>query len=121
MTTSRRATNRALKQAATTNHQLQSFLVRADHFKDVIDDLVEQLKALRQRVEMYDEELARERNQRVSAQRGLVAYMRKHGLAEQIGYDPDQDPEVQEAIKRGLLPDHAGHWQLTQILAEPRA
>jgi hypothetical protein len=40
---------------------------------------------------------------RVSAQRGLVRYMRDHGEGHRIGYDPDHDPAVsawQERVRQ---------------------
>ena len=48
--------------------------------------------------------LKQERNTRVYAQRGLVDYMREHGLGDRIGYDPDADPEVLQAIAEGTIP-----------------
>ena len=45
-------------------------------------------------VRRLEAEVRREQVQRVSAQRGLVAYMREHGLGDRIGYDPDQDPSL---------------------------
>lgn len=45
-----------------------------------------------------------ERLTRVSAQRGLVAYMKEHDLGHRIGYDPDKDQAVLVEIEAGRIP-----------------
>lgn len=67
------------------------------------------LEAFHTNAELRDE-LNRERLSRVSAQRGLVAYMQRHDLGHRIGYDPDKDQAVVAEIAAGRIPppeDHA--------------
>jgi hypothetical protein len=57
-----------------------------------VDDLKLIVKGLRAELEV-------EQIRRVSAQRGLVAYMKEHGLGDRIGYDPDQDESLNPLLK----------------------
>lgn len=45
-------------------------------------------------IERLKAAVQREQVMRISAQRGLVAYMRERGLGDRIGYDPDQDASL---------------------------
>lgn len=73
-------------------------------------ELRDRIVALEMELDMMRRERDHERLMRVSAQRGLVRYMREHGLSDRIGYDPDQDPAVSEwmaeleAIAIGVQP-----------------
>jgi hypothetical protein len=53
-----------------------------------------QIQALELAVRRGEMTIQVEQLKRVSAQRGLVAYMREHGLGDRIGYDPDQDASL---------------------------
>jgi hypothetical protein len=55
------------------------------------------------RIFMLEQEVQAERIQRVAAQRGLVRYMKEHGLGHRIGYDPDEDAVVKKDIAEGRI------------------
>lgn len=68
-----------------------------------LDRLHKELGEARAQIRSLQQTISYERSMRVSAQRGLVSYMRNHGLGDRIGYDPDTDRVVQEAIAAGLI------------------
>jgi len=55
-------------------------------------------------IRVLQETVKAEQIQRVAAQRGLVRYMKDHGLGDRIGYDPDTDRVIQDAIEAGIIP-----------------
>jgi hypothetical protein len=63
--------------------------------------LREQIRELERQLVMTRAEVATERMIRYHAQRGLVAYMREHGLGDRIGYDPDKDEALQAQLAEG--------------------
>jgi hypothetical protein len=79
----------------------QKFVAR---MRKEISRLKGQANNAKERAKNLQKEMELERLKRISAQRGLVNYMREHGLADRIGYDPDKDPAIRVEIRKGKIP-----------------
>jgi hypothetical protein len=69
-----------------------------------VRELKTRIKQLERQNQQLHNDLQVERLGRVSAQRGLVAYMEEHELGHRIGYDPDKDEAVLAEIAAGRIP-----------------
>jgi hypothetical protein len=104
-------------------------LARQMRRKQATGSMKSEITKLEREIELLKNQIGQERLQRVSAQRGLVPYvrslqtldawllerpelraqlesiLRELGLWEiKLGYDPAEDPEVRAAVERGEIP-----------------